>query len=166
MLSPILFNFLFFILPSLDARLNILNKKQSPIRGYTKHGSYVTRGHEESTDQTSILCKNIISLLVWYVSNCQDIYACTDEIFEQNRKSEASSVRSSGPTPERRTLTIKPEILTRGSLWPAPLRTRLVLGCFQIPTPDRQWGREMSAPTPHQTDPFLTQSSVPPLESI
>ena len=93
MLLPILFNFLFFILPSLaiEARLNILNKRQSPIRGDTKHGSYATLGHEESTDQTSILCEGSIFLLVRYVSNCQDNHACTDEIFEQKRKSETSS---------------------------------------------------------------------------
>ena len=90
-IKAILFNFLFFIVSSLDARLNILYKRQSPIRRNTKHGSHVTLGHEESTDQTSILCKSSIFLLVWYLSNCQDIYAWTDEIFEQKRKSETRS---------------------------------------------------------------------------
>ena len=45
-------------------------------------------------------------------------------------------------TPERPMLTIKSEILTRASLLPAPLRTRLVLRYFQIPIPSRQRGRE------------------------
>ena len=41
-------------------------------------------------------------------------------------------------TLERRTLTIKPEVLTRASLLPASLQTRLVLRYLQIPTPGRQ----------------------------
>ena len=52
-------------------------------------------------------------LLVWYVSERQNIHAYADEKFEQGRKSGTDTRGTSGTEPERRSLT--PEISSRAS---------------------------------------------------
>ena len=59
--------------------------------------------------------------------------------------------------PERRTITIHPEISARGSLIPAGDGSKLLSDT--CPPGTRQWGRETSAPRPYETDPFPRELS-------
>ena len=52
-----------------------------------QHGFYVTFIPVESTEM-SISCKSEHLFLVWHVSKSQNIYACADGVFEQERKTQ------------------------------------------------------------------------------
>ena len=106
----------------------------------------------QSTEM-SIPRKNQHLFLVWYASENQNIYACADGMFEQERKTQYLW------TSRQSVVTDDTGIATRASL--SGVVGPSLISDTDLP-PDTAV-MEMSAPSPYETDPFPTHSSVPPL---
>ena len=87
----------------------------------------------------------------WYLLEPSDIRACADQMPKGEKKIQPVAVPLD-TLPERRTMTIHPEISARGSLIPAGDGSKLLLDT--CPPGTRQGGREKSAPRSYETDPF------------
>ena len=87
-----------------------------------------------------------------YVLEPTDICACTDQIPKGEKKIQPEAVPLD-TLPERRTMTIHPEISARGSLTPAGDGSKLLSDTCP------PGGREKTAPRPYETNPFPRQLS-------
>ena len=111
----------------------------------------------QSTAMSIAREKNQHPFWVWYVSESQNICACTDGMFEQERKTQYLqtwrwSVEPNGVIPGFR---------------PVPSHLDAVgpslLSATELALPVRHRGRDMSAPKPYVTNSTPTHSSRPPL---
>ena len=95
--------------------------------------------------------------LVDLVSKSQNICACADGMFKQERKTQYLQT----PALERRTKRVIPGFRPVRSLLDAVGPS--LLSATDPSLPVRHWGRDMSAPKPYVTNPTPTHSSKPPL---